>query len=211
MISEQLEKARMFEEEHGKEIPPHQRPAFHLTPYVGWLNDPNGFSYYGGKYHLFYQYYPYDSAWGSMHWGHAVSEDLLHWQYLPAALAPDRFYDNAGCFSGSAVELSDGRQLLMYTAVHQEGDNPPAQTQCLAIGDGLDYEKYEANPVLAENALPAGGSRVDFRDPKMWRNRDGSFGCVAVNRAEDGSGQVLLYESPDGLHWKFKSVLIKNN
>ena len=84
------------------------------------MNDPNGFSCYGGKYHLFYQYYPYDSIWGSMHWGHAVSSDLLHWTYLPAALAPDSVYDKDGCFSGRALELPDGRHFLMYTGVVKE-------------------------------------------------------------------------------------------
>ena len=74
------------------------------------MNDPNGFSFYNGQYHLFYQYYPYDSHWGLMHWGHAVSSDLLHWTYLPAALAPDEAYDKDGCFSGSAISLPDGRQ-----------------------------------------------------------------------------------------------------
>lgn len=81
------------------------------------MNDPNGFSRYGGKYHLFYQYNPYDTSWGPMHWGHAVSTDLLHWEYLPCALACDEPYDRFGAFSGSALELDDGRQLLMYTGV----------------------------------------------------------------------------------------------
>ena len=125
------------------------RPAFHLSVQTGWLNDPNGFSYYNGKYHMFYQYNPYDSHWDSMHWGHAVSEDLLHWEYLPAALAPDESYDRDGCFSGSAVTLPDGRQLLMYTGVgrerHSNGGTVDCQNQCIAVGDGVDYEKCENN------------------------------------------------------------------
>ena len=84
-MSEMLEKARKYEEEQGKQIKAEDRPAFHVSPYVGWMNDPNGFSYYQGEYHLFYQYYPYDTHWNSMHWGHVVSKDLLHWEYLPAA------------------------------------------------------------------------------------------------------------------------------
>ena len=153
-MSEMLEKARKYEDEQGKQIKAEDRPAFHVSPYVGWMNDPNGFSYYQGEYHLFYQYNPYDTHWDSMHWGHVVSKDLLHWEYLPAALAPDEDYDKMGCFSGSAIELDDGRQLLMYTAVDHEtledGSKRDIQTQAVAVGDGRDYVKYEKNPVLTE-------------------------------------------------------------
>ena len=116
------------------------------------MNDPNGLSFYDGKYHLFYQYNPYDSHWGPMHWGHAVSRDLLHWEYLPCALAPDTDPDRNGCFSGGALTLPDGRHLLMYTGVVKEEDRPEieetVQTQNLAFGDGVDYVKYEGKPVL---------------------------------------------------------------
>ena len=192
-----------------------ERPAFHLSPRTGWMNDPNGFSWYQGKYHLFYQYNPYNSYWGPMHWGHAVSEDLLHWEYLPAALAPDEIYDRDGCFSGGAVTLPDGRQLLMYTGVVNErqpnGGHTEVQTQCLAVGDGTDYEKYENNPVLDEKDLPEGSSRNDFRDPKIWQDEDGTYCCVIGNRAADESGQVLLYTSQDGFRWEFKSILASNH
>ena len=164
---------------------------------------------------MFYQYYPYESKWGPMHWGHAVSDDLLHWEYRPVALAPDELYDKDGCFSGSAVELADGRQLLMYTGVvkeHQKNDvYQEVQTQCIAVGDGTDYEKYTGNPVLTEKNLPHGASRIDFRDPKMWKKADGTYACVVGNRPADGSGQILLYTSRDGFQWDFKSVLAFNN
>ena len=110
-MSEMLEKARKYEFIQGQQIKEEERPAFHITPYVGWMNDPNGFSYYKGEYHLFYQYNPYSTHWDSMHWGHVVSKDLLHWNYVPTALAPDEDYDKFGCFSGSAIELEDGSQL----------------------------------------------------------------------------------------------------
>ena len=154
MTSQMLCKARKYEEIAEKVIKKEERPAFHFSPRTGWMNDPNGFSYYKGKYHMFYQYYPYDTRWNSMHWGHAVSDDLLHWEYVPAALAPDENYDKEGCFSGSAIALPDGRQLLIYTGVarkaQEDGTDCEIQTQCIAVGDGTNYEKYENNPVLDE-------------------------------------------------------------
>jgi beta-fructofuranosidase len=215
MNSQALIEARKYEEEMEKKIPSGQKPDFHLAARVGWMNDPNGFSYYNGKYHMFYQYYPYDTQWGPMHWAHAVSDDLLHWEHQPAALAPDKSYDRDGCFSGSAYTLDDGRHVLMYTGVERrtQSDGKPkdVQTQCLAIGNGVDYVKYSLNPVLNEMDLPEGGSKFDFRDPKVWRDDDGIYYCVVGNRPADGSGQILLYTSTDGLNWKFKNTLIKNN
>lgn len=215
MTSQTLREARKYEEASEKLIKEEEKPAFHLAARTGWMNDPNGFSYYKGEYHMFYQYYPYDSKWGPMHWGHAVSSDLLHWKYLPAALAPDEFYDRDGCFSGSAAELDDGRQLLMYTGVIRErqrnGGISEVQTQCLAVGDGTDYEKYEKNPVLDESDLPEGCSRFDFRDPKIWRKNDGTYCCIVGNRPADGSGQILLFTSPNGFQWNYKKVFCTNN
>ncbi len=213
-MSQILRDARRYEEINEKKIKAKERPRFHLSARVGWMNDPNGFSYYNGSYHMFYQYHPYNSHWGPMHWGHAVSTDLLHWTYLPAALAPDQAYDAAGCFSGSALALPDGRQLLMYTGVHREDDcgiMRDVQTQCLAVGDGTDYEKYGANPVLDETDLPEGNSKFDFRDPKMWQRADGSFRCVVGNCVGERDGQVLLFGSPDGFRWSFLKVLAANN
>ena len=213
MMKHSLIFARAYEKETGDKIPKSVRPVFHLTPWIGWMNDPNGFSYYHGQYHLFYQYYPYDTQWNSMHWGHAVSHDLLHWNYLPAALAPDAPYDSFGCFSGSAMELPDGRQMLLYTGVRKEGGDKGKefQTQCIAVGDGLDYQKYEHNPVLDAGDLPEGLSPYDFRDPKIWRTEDGSYRCVVGARREDKRGVLLLYGSEDGFHWAFRSVLAEND
>ena len=214
VISQTLREARIYEEVAEKAIQEEEKPAFHLSPRVGWMNDPNGFSRYQGKYHLFYQYYPYSTHWGTMHWGHAVSEDLLHWEHLQAALAPDELYDCDGCFSGSAAVLPDGRQLLMYTGVRCERNNfdtrIEVQTQCLAVGDGISYEKFEGNPVLTGKDLPEGADIHDFRDPRILQRSDGSFDCFIGSRPADGSGQILLYHSEDGFHWSFRKVLARN-
>ena len=192
-------------------IPDSERPAFHVSGGIGWINDPNGFSVYKGEYHLFFQYHPYSVKWGPMHWRHVKTKDFIRWERLPVALAPDTEYDRNGCFSGSAVELPDGRHLLMYTGVHRmrrdDGVMEEYQTQCMAVGDGTDYEKYEGNPVLTAKDLPEGGSALDFRDPKFWQEEDGTFRCVVGNRTADGSGAILLYESRDGFHWQYAGTV----
>ena len=214
MTSQALRDARRYEEIYEKEILPEQRPLFHLAPRCGWMNDPNGFGFYNGSCHLFYQYYPYASEWRSMHWGHAVSRDFLHWEFLPAALAPDQPYDYMGCYSGSAIQSEDGKHVLMYTSVRMASDMQDGgigvQTQSIAIGDGIDYEKYSGNPVLTEADLPEGGSRFDFRDPKVWKASDGSYICAVANRAADNTGAILLYKSSDLFHWKYWKVLAAN-
>ena len=211
MISDVLQKARDFEAQYGPHIPDSERPAFHATPTIGWMNDPNGFSFFQGECHLFYQYHPYSNEWGPMHWGHLKTKDFIRWERLPCALAPDEEYDASGCFSGGAVELPDGRQLLMYTGVQRhhdaEGFIQDVQTQCIAIGDGVDYEKYSLNPVLSKKDLPKGGSAIDFRDPKVWQGEDGMYYAVIGNRTEDDSGAILLYQSHDCLEWEFVRTL----
>lgn len=210
MIHDKLIQARELEAERLPRIPAETLPAYHLSAAVGWLNDPNGFSVYKGEYHLFFQYHPYDTKWGPMHWGHAKSRDLIRWERLPAAMAPDEEYDRDGCYSGSALELEDGRHLLMYTGVRKEpapdGSERELETQCVAFGDGTDYVKYEGNPVITAADLPAGGSERDFRDPRIWRE-NGRFYAVVGNRCPDGSGAVLLYESGDALRWQYKGVV----
>ena len=135
MISKMLQKARDFEKKYLPYTQSEQ-PKFHVTGGIGWINDPNGFAPYKGEYHLFFQYYPYATKWGPMHWGHVKTRDFIHWDRLPAALAPDAEYDRDGCFSGGAVELPDGRHLLMYTGVRcsrrRNGMIDDYQTQDLA-------------------------------------------------------------------------------
>ena len=214
-LSRALLDARHYETNQSAFIMPEDRPAFHLSPRVGWMNDPNGFSFYNGQYHMFYQYHPYDSHWGPMHWGHAVSSDLLHWEYLPAALAPDMPYDYGGCFSGTALTLPDGRHALMYTGVADKitrhGGRQQVQTQNLAFGDGLNYAKFPGNPVITAEDLPAGASDEHFRDPKLWQEPDGRYRCVIASRDNEGGGQVLLYESEDLVSWRLIRKAAENH
>ena len=212
--SGKLREVREYEEKMGAKIPMEKRPAFHLSSRIGWMNDPNGFSFYQGQYHLFYQYYPYNTVWGPCYWGHAVSKDLIHWEYLPAALAPDEEYDKDGCFSGSAIELEDGRQMLIYTGVvkkeTEDGSIRDLQQQCLAFGDGLNYRKYENNPVLTFQDLPKGCSPYDFRDPKIWQEEDGTYRIVTCCATPGRDAKIVLFQSKDGIHWENGRQMIQN-
>lgn len=100
-----------------------QKDFIHLRAPRGWINDPNGFIYYKGTYHLFYQNFPYAPRWATMHWGHAVSVDLVHWEHRDIALFPTKYEDQNGCFSGSAIE-HEGVMNIFYTGVHYDKINP---------------------------------------------------------------------------------------
>ena len=208
-----LEKARAYENEHKNQCDA-ARPFIHFTPATGWCNDPNGFSVFQGIYHLFYQYYPYDTKWGSMHWGHAQSKDLIHWDYLPAALAPDQTFDELGCFSGSAIELDPEHQLLIYTGCYT-GELTPItgtyyQHQCIAIGDGRNYKKWDGNPAIPANMLPQGHNGLDFRDPKIWKENDDYYTIVS-SQLENQKGAILVYRSEDAYRWDYVSTLLEND
>lgn len=213
-MSVELAKAREYERQGEERIDPKERPGFHFSPRIGWLNDPNGFSYYKGQYHLFYQYFPYSPHWDSMHWGHSVTKDFVKWDYLPAALAPDTDVDKDGCFSGSAVTLDDGKQLLMYTGlVYDKGnvDIVGIQTQNLALGDGTEYEKYGENPVITCKDVSESISPYDFRDPKLWRSEDGIFHMVLAARSKEGFTQIPMFVSEDGFKWEADKILLENH
>lgn len=187
------------------------RNHFHFSAPWGWINDPNGFSYFNGLYHLFYQYNPESSQWGPMHWGHAVSTDLIKWEHLPIALKPDQEYDMDGCFSGTAIE-HEGQHVLMYTGhVHPaEKDRSEAvQVQCLAIGDGVQYRKNHANPVIGKNQLPSDCLIQDFRDPKIWK-KGASWYCLVAARGISGFGRLLLFTSLDLLNWQYIGVTLEH-
>lgn len=184
-------------------VNPRYRLTYHIAAPVGWINDPNGFSFYQGNYHLFYQYYPYDSVWGPMHWGHVISQDLVNWTQLPTALLPDE----KQCFSGSAIV--DGETMVLIYTGHEITAEEPFynQTQYLAFSDnGVDFYKYAGNPIIS--AAPNGSP--DFRDPKVWRH--GDFWYVIIgSTTEDDRGRVLLYKSSDLIDWEFLNVLAESD
>ncbi|GEK89859.1 beta-fructofuranosidase [Alkalibacterium putridalgicola] len=207
-----VEKANKYIKENKGNLNKKYYPDYHFASQYGWINDPNGFSIFNNEYHLFYQYYPYASQWGPMHWGHAKSSDGIKWEHLDVALAPDKQYDQGGCFSGSAIE-KDGKLFLMYTGhlPNETDENLTRQNQNIAISkDGVSFKKYENNPVLTEDDIPEGSSIVDFRDPKIFE-KDNVYYCVIGSKTVNNEGQVLLYRSEDLLKWDYVSVFLPYN
>lgn len=205
-----LEKANDYIQKNKEKAT--NRPSFHFTPEIGWMNDPNGFSFYKGEYHLFYQYYPYDVVWNDMHWGHATTHDFVSWNYLPVALANDKIYDANGCFSGSAIE-KDGKLYLMYTGHidpnmgFDRDESQIIEHQCIAISeDGVHFEKYQNNPVIGEQELPEGYQICDFRDPKVLEV-NGVYYCVLAARNKQRRGEIIMFQSNNLIDWVFHSSI----
>lgn len=184
---------------------PPLRPAFHISPPMGWLNDPNGLIQRDGVYHVFYQYNPFGHEWGRPHWGHATSRDLASWRHFPIALAPDRSGpDSAGCYSGCAVD-DGGIATFVYTGV-SAGPERLREVTCLARGsdDLLAFHKDPANPVIGG---PPDGAEVEgFRDPFVWRDGDRWLQLIGSGR-RDG-GVLHVYESADLLQWRYLGELL---
>ncbi len=208
-----LSESEKFISENKALVNSQYRLKYHLMGEMGWINDPNGFVFFNGEYHLFYQHYPYDSVWGPMHWGHATSKDLITWEYQPIALAPDMPYDKDGCFSGSAIE-KDGKLYLLYTGhvVNQlVKGNVVVQQQCVAVSDdAIKFNKILENPVLQTVDIPEDSNKSDFRDPKVTKIGNEYFMVIGSNDGK-GNGQVLLYTSHDLVKWSFRNVLAKSD
>ncbi|MBC8080639.1 MAG: glycoside hydrolase family 32 protein [Gorillibacterium sp.] len=177
------------------------RLDYHVMSPAFWINDPNGFVYYKGQYHLFYQHHPYSVEWGPMHWGHVVSDDLVNWRHLPIALAPSEPYDCGGIYSGSAVAEGD-TLYLFYTGITDQG----GQVQCVARSqDGIRFEKYADNPIVQ----PPNEETHDFRDPKVWR-KDQTWYMVIGSKA-DGKGNVQLYKADEPLSWTYVGKMAESD
>lgn len=207
-----LDKANEFVKQNKNNVNMEYRLNYHLMGECGWINDPNGFSFLNGEYHLFYQYHPYSAAWGPMHWGHSVSKDLVKWEHLKIALAPDSSMDDWGCFSGSSI-VKDNKLYLFYTGCHEDGKDNIVQTQGIAVSENQRAEtftKYELNPIIGIDQIPDNASKKDFRDPKVFKQGD-SYYMLLGSHDNFGNGQALLYKSKDLLNWNYIGIIAKSN
>ncbi|GAB3055852.1 glycoside hydrolase family 32 protein [Virgibacillus ainsalahensis] len=177
------------------------RLHYHMMPPVGLLNDPNGFVFYKGQYHVFFQWNPFVTEHGAKFWGHYISDNLVHWKEAPVALAPDRWYDKNGCYSGSAVVYND-RLYVFYTGNVKDKKGNRKSYQCLAISDdGIHFEKK--GPVIH---VPE-GYNAHFRDPKVFHEKDKWYMVIGA-QTEKVQGEVVVYTSCDLETWRFEGPLI---
>lgn len=175
------------------------RPSYHHTPSYGWMNDPNGMFYKDGIYHLCYQYNPYGSKWGNMHWGHAISRDLIHWKEVEPTIARDPM---GHIFSGSAVIDKDGTANYgkdAIVALYTSASDKNGQIQCMAYSTdgGYTFHKYSGNPVLT----PFDGLK-DFRDPKVFWYAPLKKWYMIVSADKE----MRFYSSPDLKKWTYVSA-----
>jgi beta-fructofuranosidase len=185
------------------------RPCFHFRPPANWMNDPNGTIFYRGWHHLFYQYNPYGSQWGNMHWGHARSRDLIHWEHLPIALAPSKEQGEQHVFSGAALARPAQAPALYYTSI---GHKHPQQWLALPKDEDLiAWEKSPTNPVMKID-LHNGLSVSEWRDPFLFQHEGATFCVCGGNlKSTGGKGAVFLYQSANADHteWKFLGPLFE--
>lgn len=177
------------------------RQTFHIQPEAGLLNDPNGFCFFNGEYHLFYQWFPLGTQHGMKYWYHTSSSDLVHWNNLGIGIAPDSVYDSHGAYSGSAIEKDD-LLYLMYTGNTRNKDWKRYPFQCMAVMN-KENNILKLKPVI-ENVPD--GYTDHFRDPKVWQDGEYYY-CVIGAQRIDHTGCVVLYRSPDLQTWTFQGEL----
>ncbi|MDE7034981.1 MAG: glycosyl hydrolase family 32, partial [Eubacteriales bacterium] len=180
------------------------RLRFHLMPPVGWLNDPNGLCQFGGEYHVFYQYAPFEAEGGIKFWGHYKSRDLLRWEQCPVMLYSDQPYDIHGVYSGSALVQEDGLYLYYTGNVKHAGDYDyirAGRGHNTVVAYSPDGVTLGWKRLLMENRDYPEGLSCHVRDPKVWE-QDGRYYMVQGARTLDDEGVVLVFESDDRLHWR---------
>lgn len=182
--------------------------VFHFHAQKGWINDPNGFCFFKGKYHLFYQYDPNHTVPETIGWGHACSKDLIKWEHLPIAIYPENDYEQEGVWSGSAVE-KDKKLYLIYTG-NKNHNNDQHQSICVAIStDGINFEKYHKNPVIELSKQSLFGSYVDFRDPYVIKRKNDYLLLVGTKLNE--KARVLAYSTKDLINYSYLGVFYEND
>ena len=170
------------------------RPTYHFSPLYGWMNDPNGMVYKDGEYHLFYQHNPYGSKWGNMHWGHAISKDLINWEHRPDAITPDAL---GTIFSGSAVVDTDntaGFGAGAIVAIYTQNSDRQVQSIAYSTDNGRSFTKYENNPVLTSDAR-------DFRDPKVFWHKETQRWIMLLAVGQE----MQIFSSSNLKDWAFES------
>ncbi|EEX75533.1 glycoside hydrolase family 32 protein [Leptotrichia hofstadii] len=181
------------------------RQKYHIQGIVGLINDPNGFSQFNGKYHMFYQWNPLGTNHKNKTWAHSVSSDLLNWERLETALRPDTWYSKDGVYSGSAI-VDDDKLYLFYTGNVKDLEGNRESYQCLAVSsDGENFERWEPSIVNQ----PDGYTR-HIRDPKIWK-KDGKFYAVIGIQGENLEGKAVLYSSENIKDWKFEGEIAGAN
>ncbi|MFK4303857.1 MULTISPECIES: sucrose-6-phosphate hydrolase [unclassified Paenibacillus] len=180
----------------------HWRQEFHIQPSTGLLNDPNGFSYYQGEYHLFYQWFPFGTDHGMKYWYHLKSRDLVTWDDAGIGIAPGDYFDSHGAYSGSAME-HEGKLYMLYTGNTRDGDWIRHPYQCIAVMDESGLITKWEHPVIPN--VPEGYTD-HFRDPKLWKDGD-SFYCVIGAQRANLTGCAVLYRSTDLHTWRFEGEL----
>lgn len=179
------------------------RPLFHITPPHGLLNDPNGFCYFNNQYHLFYQWFPFNTFHGMKHWMHLTSDDLINWEEHGSKITPLECYESHGAYSGGAF-ISNNLSYLFYTGNVKHGNERDAN-QCLAILDTNNHvKKHVLNPVI--KSVPEGYTG-HVRDPKIVQRGDDYFMLLGAQRDKDLKGEIIIYQSNDLLNWQFKGPL----
>ncbi|WP_409300184.1 sucrose-6-phosphate hydrolase [Peribacillus sp. SCS-155] len=174
------------------------RQSYHISPVTGLLNDPNGFSFFNGEYHLFYQWFPLGPVHGLKYWYHTKSKDLVHWENVGIALHPTNQYDSHGVYSGSALE-KDGVLYLMYTGNTRDENWTRHPFQCIALMDEKGNIVKNAQPVISE--VPEGYTD-HFRDPKVWEENGVYYAIIGAQRTNK-TGCTVLYKSADLMNWIF--------
>ncbi|MGF6355752.1 beta-fructofuranosidase [Paenibacillus sp. 4624] len=179
------------------------RQSYHIQPVTGLLNDPNGFSFYEGYYHLFYQWFPLGTEHGMKYWYHTRSSNLVDWENVGIAIEPGTPYDSHGAYSGSAIE-KDGKLNLIYTGNTRDENWIRHPFQCLAFMDEQNVVTKFEHPVISD--VPPGYTE-HFRDPKVWLHEDVYYGVIGAQRTDE-TGCTVLYRSADLKHWQFLGEII---